>query len=403
MAAFIMLGLPDGTLGVAWPSIRSTFGLPLGALGLMLAPATASYLLSGVVSGHLITRFGLRRVLLGSMAMFLISLALVGISPLWWFLPLGTTVLGFGAGTLDTALNAFAATHHAQRFLGLLHAAYSAGAALGPFLVLGAVSIGLSWRGAYGTLSALALAMLLAIWFAGGWRLPATSEQPGGESGARSDDRPVPLVEPSSSAAAAAGSPPWPLLLVSLVAFFVYTGTEVSGGQWAYSFLTLGRHTDIRLAGAAVSAFWWSQTLVRAGSGFIAVRIGTNRLVYASLGTALLGAAMLWWAPGAAFEVVAMALFGGGLGPLFPTLISLAPSQFGARAVQVVGYEIAAAAIGGATLAAATGLVLQQWGLWLFPLLLVGGAAATIVLHYAGGRLSGASARAGLQEQLEPR
>ena len=120
MAAFIMLGLPDGTLGVAWPSIRSTFGLPLGALGLMLAPATASYLLSGAVSGHLITRFGLRRVLLGSMAMFLISLALVGLSPLWWFLPLGTTVLGFGAGTLDAALNAFAATHHAQRFLGLL-------------------------------------------------------------------------------------------------------------------------------------------------------------------------------------------------------------------------------------------------------------------------------------------
>src|SRR5207244_9351574 len=74
-------------------------------------------------------------------------------------------------------------------------------------------------------------------------------------------------------------------------------------------------------------------TLFRS-SGFIAVRMGTDRLVYASLGTALLGAAMLWWAPGAAFEVVAPALFGGGLGPLFPTLISLAPSQFGSRAVQ---------------------------------------------------------------------
>ena len=73
----------------------------------------------------------------------------------------------------------------------------------------------------------------------------------------------------------------------------------------------------------------------------------------------------------------------------------------GLWAVQVVGYEIAAAAIGGATLTAATGLVLQQWGLWLFPLLLVAGAAATIVLHYAGDRLSPASARAGLQEQLE--
>jgi fucose permease len=402
MAAFILLGLPDGTLGVAWPSIRSTFGLPLGALGLMLAPATVSYLLSGAVSGHLIARFGLKRVLLGSMAMFLIALALVAISPFWWFLPLGVAVLGLGAGTLDAALNAFAATQGAQRFLGLLHAAYSAGAALGPLLAVSAVSIGLSWRGAYGALSALALAMLLAVWFANGWRLPAAPESPAADAAVSKGEQPAPGVDSFSSAAARAGSPQWPLLLVSLGAFFIYTGTEVSGGQWAYSFLTLGRHTDIRVAAAAVSAFWWSQTLVRAGSGFIAVRIGTDRLVYASLGTALLGAALLWWAPGVAFEFVALALFGGGLGPLFPTLISLAPSQFGARAVQVVGYEIAAAAIGGAGLPGATGLVLQQWGLWLFPSLLVGGVAATIALHYAGRRLSPDSAPSGFQEQLEP-
>jgi fucose permease len=111
----------------------------------------------------------------------------------------------------------------------------------------------------------------------------------------------------------------------------------------------------------------------------------------------------LGWAPSAAFEFIGLALFGGGLGPLFPTLISLAPSQFGARAVQVVGYEIAAAAIGGAGLAASTGLVLQQWGLWLFPPLLVGGVAVTLVLQYAGGRLSPVSAPGALQEQLEPR
>lgn len=34
--AFISLGLPDGLLGVAWPSIRTTHGLPLDALGALL-------------------------------------------------------------------------------------------------------------------------------------------------------------------------------------------------------------------------------------------------------------------------------------------------------------------------------------------------------------------------------
>ena len=29
---FVSLGLPEGMLGVAWPSIRASFGLPLDAL-----------------------------------------------------------------------------------------------------------------------------------------------------------------------------------------------------------------------------------------------------------------------------------------------------------------------------------------------------------------------------------
>ena len=35
--AFISLGLPDSVLGVAWPSMRSGFGQPLEAAGLIKA------------------------------------------------------------------------------------------------------------------------------------------------------------------------------------------------------------------------------------------------------------------------------------------------------------------------------------------------------------------------------
>ncbi|MDQ6743949.1 MAG: MFS transporter, partial [Candidatus Dormibacteraeota bacterium] len=59
LASFVLLGLPTGALGVAWPYIRGSFGLPLAALGGLLAPMTVSYLLSGAASGHLIGRVGL--------------------------------------------------------------------------------------------------------------------------------------------------------------------------------------------------------------------------------------------------------------------------------------------------------------------------------------------------------
>ena len=63
LACFVLLGLPTRALGVAWPYIRESFGLPLAALGGVLAPMTVTYLLSGAASGHMIGRFGLKRVL----------------------------------------------------------------------------------------------------------------------------------------------------------------------------------------------------------------------------------------------------------------------------------------------------------------------------------------------------
>lgn len=44
--AFITLGLPIGLLGVAWPTMRADFGLPLDAMGLLLISTTVVYSLT---------------------------------------------------------------------------------------------------------------------------------------------------------------------------------------------------------------------------------------------------------------------------------------------------------------------------------------------------------------------
>ena len=40
--AFVTLGLPTGLLGVAWPTMRTDFTLPLDAMGLLLISSTSS-------------------------------------------------------------------------------------------------------------------------------------------------------------------------------------------------------------------------------------------------------------------------------------------------------------------------------------------------------------------------
>jgi len=55
--AFIALGMPDGLLGVGWPSIRTSFNVPIDALGTLLFTAMVGYLASSSFSGEL-TRIG---------------------------------------------------------------------------------------------------------------------------------------------------------------------------------------------------------------------------------------------------------------------------------------------------------------------------------------------------------
>ena len=48
--SFISLGLPDGLNGVAWPSIRGSFNLPVDAIGALLVLFTVGYLVSRAVA-----------------------------------------------------------------------------------------------------------------------------------------------------------------------------------------------------------------------------------------------------------------------------------------------------------------------------------------------------------------
>ena len=57
--AFLGISLPDGLLGVSWPSMSVSFGQPIGALGLVLPFAVVSSMLSSASTGALLTRIGL--------------------------------------------------------------------------------------------------------------------------------------------------------------------------------------------------------------------------------------------------------------------------------------------------------------------------------------------------------
>jgi fucose permease len=67
--SFIGMGLPGAMLGVAWPSIRGTFDLPLDAVGMLLVTEMIGYLVASFYSGPLISKVGIGKLLLASVAL----------------------------------------------------------------------------------------------------------------------------------------------------------------------------------------------------------------------------------------------------------------------------------------------------------------------------------------------
>ena len=105
LGSFVVLGLPDGMLGTAWPSMRATFGAPVGGLGLILLLATAGSVLVTAFVGPLIRRLGVPTLLAVAGAAAALGYAGFAAAPGLW-LVLGVSVLlGVSAGMMDAGLN----------------------------------------------------------------------------------------------------------------------------------------------------------------------------------------------------------------------------------------------------------------------------------------------------------
>ena len=207
LLAFVSLGLPDGVLGVAWPSIRRSFGLPPGQLGSLLASAMVGYLVSSFSSGALVARLGVGRVLLWSSVLMAVNAFTCALAPAWSVMVAAGLLAGLGAGAIDAGINAFAAARFSPRLVSWLHACYGVGAMLGPLLMTAVLTSGLGWRWGYAVIGVLLAAMAgsflvtISLWTMARSDLdsPATAPEVRPDSSTRWGGRESGSTSPSSS------------------------------------------------------------------------------------------------------------------------------------------------------------------------------------------------------------
>ena len=377
---FGSLGLPDGLLGVATPSIRATFALAPEDIGGLLISFTAGYLLSSFNCGSVVARLGVGVLLALSCLLTAVSLLGYALASAWWMM-LGFAVLsGLGAGAIDAGLNTWVATHFTARTVNWLHAFYGVGAATGPLVMTAVLAAGRSWRSGYAIVGVGQLVLAGGFaWTRQRWLAPSTAPS-AVESAAYAESARAPSV-----LAAASGSIETlrlPAVWLGVAVFFVYTGTEATAGVWSYSVLTQARGVPAATAGFWVSLFWIGLTLGRFGFGFVAGHARMVTLLRASLVAIALGTSLFALNLGAVATVVGLTTSGFAMAPIFPSLIAMTPARLGARHTgNAVGFQVAAAILGAAWLPSLVGVLVGRFGLEAVGWSLVAAALGLITLH----------------------
>jgi fucose permease len=360
--AFISLGMPDGLLGVAWPSIRREFIVPLEYLGIQMFAGTSGYLLSSFFSGRVMARLGVGRLLAASCMLTGVALLGYTLMPAWaLFIPL-SIIGGLGAGAIDAGINTYIASEHSDGLMQWLHASFGIGITAGPLIMTAGLNSFSSWRWGYVAvgIAQVSLALCFAL-TAGMWKRDRA------QANAPEEDRR--LLDYQTSLRETLRRPS---VWLSILLFFVYTGIEMTLGAWAYSLLTEGRGIAPQIAGIWAGSYWATFTLGRMLAGLYTHRLSINTLVRGSILLALVGAILLWWNPSQAVSLAGVAIIGFAIAPIFPGMVSGTSARVTPKyAANTIGIQMSAASLGGAALPALAGVIAANTSLESISLYMV--------------------------------
>lgn len=360
--AFISLGLPDGLLGAAWPSMYPQLGVEVSGAGAVSMTIALGTIASSLLSDRLTWRFGAGKVTAVSVAMT--ACALFGFSTCteYWMLLLWAVPYGLGAGGVDASLNNYVALHYSSRHMSWLHCMWGVGASTGPYIMGWVLSGGHHWSGGYRIVGALQI-LLTAVLFLtlGLWKNRQTEAE---------NAQPVPMKQVFSI----------PGAREILVTFFCYCGLEQTAGLWASSYLTLSRGVERSTAAFFAGLFFLGMTLGRAVNGFLTVKFDDKTLI--RMGAAVIGLGVAAMALPGNLALAGLLLVGLGCAPIYPCIIHSTPANFGPeRSQALIGVQMASAYVGTLLLPPLFGLIANHIGAWTMPVYLLAILALMVWMH----------------------
>ena len=350
--SFISLGLPDGLLGAAWPSMYPELGVSVSGAGAVSMIIAVGTIVSSLLSDRLTCRFGAGKVTAVSVAMTACALFGFSVCTEYWMLFLWAVPYGLGAGGVDASLNNYVALHYSSRHMSWLHCMWGVGASVGPYIMGWVLSGGHHWSGGYRIVGMLQIILTIVLFLTLSlWKNRET------ELGTA---EPVPLHKVFAI----------PGAKEIMVTFLCYCGLEQTAALWASSYLTLSRGVERSTAAFFASLFFLGMTLGRGVNGFLTVKFDDRTLI--RMGAAVIGAGVVAMLLPGDLALAGLLLVGLGCAPIYPCIIHSTPANFGPEKSQaLIGVQMASAYVGTLTMPPLFGLIANHIGAWVMPVYLL--------------------------------
>jgi len=296
---FFMAGFGLAVWAPLVPYVRERIEMsdaPFGVLLLCIGIGSLSWM---PLSGLLVSRLGIRPVVLGAVALLGVALVGMALADSVWLMALALFCFGGSLGVIDVVLNiqsVLVETAVGRRMMSNFHGMFSLGAIVGALAMTLQLSMGLSAE--FGTLSMTAVVVIANLSVARGF-LP--NRAPGGG---------LAFVRPRGL-----------VLLAGLLCFAVYLA-EGAVLDWSALYLTGEKSLEVSLGGLGYAAYTLMVTIARFGGAPVINRLGPARVIALGGLVAALGIALTLSTTSWPLALLGYGLCGLGCANVAPVLIS---------------------------------------------------------------------------------
>lgn len=296
---FFMAGFGLAVWAPLVPYVRERIEMSDALFGVLLLCIGIGSLSWMPLSGLLVSRLGIRPVVLGAVALLGVALVGMALADSVWLMALALFCFGGSLGMIDVVLNiqsVLVETAVGRRMMSNFHGMFSLGAIVGALAMTLQLSMGLSAE--FGTLSMTAVVVIANLSVARGF-LP--NRAPGGG---------LAFVRPRGL-----------VLLAGLLCFAVYLA-EGAVLDWSALYLTGEKSLEVSLGGLGYAAYTLMVTIARFGGAPVINRLGPARVIALGGLVAALGIALTLSTTSWPLALLGYGLCGLGCANVAPVLIS---------------------------------------------------------------------------------